>query len=108
MRAGNVYVNGKWAGVLVEENHHHYVFTYDKDYVHTVGAEPVCLAMPLSEEPYVSDSLFPFFCNLLSEGFNKDFQVKYHHLSPDDHFGLLLKTASYDTIGAVTVKEVVL
>ena len=71
-------------------------------------ASPICLAMPLTAEPYISDSLFPFFSNLLSEGSNREFQAKYHHLAPDDDFGLLLKTASYDTIGSVTVREIVL
>lgn len=106
MRACKVLVNGRFAGVLSEETSGHYVFSYDKEYIKEPDATPVCLAMPLREEPYVSDVLFPFFSNLLSEGSNREFQIKYHHLSPEDDFGLLLKTASYDTIGAVTIQEI--
>ena len=63
------------------------------------------MAMPLREEPYESSTLFLFFSNMLSEGVNRSFQMQLLGLRPDDDFGLLLKTAGYDTIGAVTVKE---
>ena len=106
MRACNVYVNNQFVGVLAEENPNRYVFSYDADYLRQARPVPVCLAMPPTVEPYVSDSLFPFFSNLLSEGANRDFQTKLHHLLPGDDFGLLLKTATYDTIGAVTVQEI--
>lgn len=105
MRAGQVYVNGRFAGILIEEGPAHYTFTYDKDYLQQQSTEPVCLAMPLREEPYESSTLFPFFSNMLSEGVNRSFQMQLLGLRPDDDFGLLLKTAGYDTIGAVTVKE---
>lgn len=108
MRACLVYINGRKAGILREETLEKYVFSYDAAYLKEPDASPICLAMPLTAEPYISDSLFPFFSNLLSEGSNREFQAKYHHLAPDDDFGLLLKTASYDTIGSVTVREIVL
>jgi serine/threonine-protein kinase HipA len=106
MRAGKVYVNGKFAGVLTEEGPARYTFSYDKDYLQLPHAQPVCIAMPLREETYESSVLFPFFSNMLSEGANRAFQTQFHGLRPDDDFGLLLKTAAYDTIGAVTVKEI--
>ena len=106
MRACKVFVNGQFAGVLAEESPTRYTFSYDAEYLHQVRPAPVCIAMPPTAEPYVSDCLFPFFSNLLSEGANRDFQTRLHHLLPDDDFGLLLKTATYDTIGSVTVKEI--
>ena len=106
MRACKVFVNGRFAGVLSEESPSRYTFSYDEDYLHQAHPAPVCIAMPPRPEPYVSDALFPFFSNLLSEGANREFQTRLHHLLPGDDFGLLLKTASYDTIGAVTVQAI--
>ena len=105
MRLAEVYVNGVYAGLLTEEDSHTYCFAYDEDYVKS-NVLPVCLALPVRHEPYFSDHLFPFFSNLLSEGRNRDFQMRLHHLSPNDDFGLLLATASYDTIGNVTVRAI--
>lgn len=104
MRIAEVYVNGVFAGMLSEEEGGGYSFVYDEDYVRAGNVLPVCLAMPVREEPYESDVLFPFFSNLLSEGGNREWQERLHHLSPDDDFGLLLATAAYDTIGNVTVR----
>ena len=55
---------------------------------------------------YKSDHLFRFFFNMLSEGENRDLQIQYLKLNENDDFGLLLATAQYDTIGAVTLRPV--
>ena len=104
MENANVYVQGRFAGVLSREAADRYTFRYDPDYARAHPDEPVCRRMPVREETYVSTSLFPFFSNLLSEGSNRAFQEKYHRLTPGDDFALLLKIAGYDTIGAVTVR----
>lgn len=44
---------------------------------------------------------------MLSEGENRKMQARYHRLDEHDDFGILLATASYDTIGCVTVKPIV-
>ena len=100
MRQCKVFVKDKEAGILQETDAREYVFTYDKDY----QGEPVCLAMPLREDSYRSDRLFPFFFNMLSEGANRQVQSTLHHIDENDDFGIMLATAQYDTIGAVTVK----
>ena len=100
MRQCKVFVKDREAGILQETDAREYVFTYDKDY----QGEPVCLAMPLREDAYRSDHLFPFFFNMLSEGANRQVQSMLHHIDEKDDFGILLATAQYDTIGAVTVK----
>lgn len=99
-----MFVNGIYAGRLVQESPDSYRFTYDDDYVRHHPENPVCLAMPVRPEPYTAPFLFPFFSNMLSEGSNRAFQARLFHLDPDDDFSLLLETAGYDTIGAVTVK----
>ena len=90
------------AGILQETDAREYIFTYNEGY----HGEPVCLAMPVRQEPYRSDHLFPYFFNMLSEGANREIQSMIHHIDEHDDFGIMLLTAQYDTIGAVTVKPI--
>ena len=106
MRKCEVYIHQIKAGELTEVSHDRYLFTYNKVYLLGMNNPPVCLNMPLREEPYQSDSLFPFFFNMLSEGENRMMQSQYLRIPPEDDFGILLATAQYDTIGAVTVKPI--
>ena len=50
--------------------------------------------------------IFPVFTNMLPEGANRKIVCRSWRLDEKDFFGLLLKIATYDTIGAITVKEV--
>ena len=103
MRQGKVYVNGTEAGILQEDDSGRYTFSYDDDY----KGRPVCLSMPIQNEEYRSDYLFPFFFNMLSEGANRKIQSQLLHIDEYDDFGILLATAQTDTIGAVTIKPIV-
>lgn len=103
MRQGKVYVNGTEAGILREEDSGNYTFSYIDDY----RGKPVCLTMPIRNEEYKSDYLFPFFFNMLSEGANRKMQSQLLHIDENDDFGILLATAQTDTIGAVTIKPIV-
>ncbi len=85
---------------MQETDDRKYVFTYNGDYT----GEPVCLAMPVRQEPYCSNHLFPYFFNMLSEGANRQIQSLVHHIDETDDFGIMLATAGYDTVGSVTVK----
>lgn len=106
MRKGNIYINNVFCGVLTEIDNGSFVFEYDESYRKNPTSTPVCIAMPLNKARYESSSLFPFFFNLLSEGENRAFKSRVNGIPMDDDFGLLLQTASYDTIGAVTVSPV--
>ena len=66
----------------------------------------ISLAFPKRKEEYVSDELFPFFFNMLSEGANKAIQCMTLKIDEKDSFGLLLATARHDTIGAITIEEI--
>jgi len=88
----------------MENDCREYIFTYDKSYLLGRENPPISLTLPLREEPYYSPYLFPFFFNMLSEGENRQLQSQLLHIDADDDFGILLATAQYDTIGAVTVK----
>ncbi len=106
MRQANVYLNNTLAGRLRETDNGEYVYQYDEDFLadNTKGA--ISLTMPKRKEPYVSEYLFPFFSNMLSEGANKEIQCRTMKIDKDDYFGLLLATAYHDTIGAVTVRKI--
>lgn len=106
MRQAGVYINKVYAGKLQEQDSSHYVFDYDDTYRESSGATAVCCAMPLSCSHYESSHLFPFFSNLLSEGENRKFQSMVLKIDENDDFGILLATATYDTIGCVTVKPI--
>lgn len=108
MRKCEVFLHGIKAGELTEIDSHNYVFAYDRAYLSDKTNPSVCLAMPLRDEPYRSDRLFPFFFNMLSEGENRQMQAQLHYISPEDDFGILLATAGTDTIGAVTIKPAAL
>lgn len=106
MRKGEVYRNGERLGVLTEKARGHYHFVYDAAWVNDPTKPAVSLRLPKREEPYESKMLFPFFFNMLSEGVNRKLQSRQLKIDEDDHFGLLLATAGYDTIGAITIREV--
>ena len=106
MRKANVYRNGIFAGVLIEENRTSYLFRYDDKYFNNPTSPPISLTLPKSQREYQCKYLFPFFYNILSEGVNKQLQSTQLKIDEEDNFGFLIATAQYDTIGAVTVKPI--
>ena len=104
MRKLQVYRNGILAGLLIEEDRQHYIFRYDDKYYLDQLNPAVSLTLPKTQQEYSSKFLFPFFFNMLSEGDNKALQNTQLKIDPDDYFGLLLATAQYDTLGAITIK----
>jgi HipA-like protein len=106
MRAMEIYRNGILAGMLTEENRQHFVFRYDANYFNDANKPAISLTLPKTQKEYSSEFLFPFFFNMLSEGVNRKLQSTQLRIDEEDNFGLLMATAQYDTIGAVTVKPV--
>jgi serine/threonine-protein kinase HipA len=106
MRKAEVYRNGYLAGFLKEENRRHYIFQYDDTYFFDSNKPAVSLTLPKTQQVYISEFLFPFFFNMLSEGVNRKLQCKLLRIDEEDNFGLLIATAQFDTVGAVTVKPI--
>lgn len=104
MREALVYRNGILAGKLIEESRTSYIFQYEEVYFSDLNLPAISLTMPKIQKDYRSDTLFPFFFNMLSEGVNKKLQCQLLRIDEKDHFGLLLATAGSDTIGPVTIK----
>lgn len=103
MRQGEIWVADQLAGILSEEEEG-YVFTYKKDYLGAKNALPVSLTLPLQPEPFLSETLFPFFDGLIPEGWLLDVAHQNWKLNPRDRMGLLLKTCR-DCIGNISVIE---
>ncbi len=101
-----IYRNGTLAGTLTEENQQRFVFSYDDNYFNDVNKPAISLTFPKTQKEYSSNFLFPFFFNMLSEGVNRKLQCTQLRIDEGDNFGLLMATAQYDTIGAVTVKQI--
>lgn len=104
MRTAEVFYNGELAGVLTEVSRNEYRFRYKDSWFINDRKPPVSLTLPKNRQEYITESLFPFFFNMLSEGFNRKLQSKMLKIDEKDYFGLLMATARYDTIGAITIK----
>lgn len=107
MRKAEVYRNGILAGTLLEENRNSFIFRYDNAYFKDEKQPAISLTIPKSKQQYHSKYLFPFFFNMLSEGMNRKLQSIQLKIDKKDNFGLLLATARFDTIGAITIKPVI-
>ncbi|MBL8208147.1 MAG: HipA N-terminal domain-containing protein [Blastocatellia bacterium] len=106
MRKAAVYRNGELVGTLTEETPSSYVFRYDDRWFADAKKPAVSLTLPKTQQEYRGEILFPFFFNLLSEGVNRTLQSRQLKIDEADHFGFLLATAQYDTIGAITVQPI--
>ncbi|MBU0472637.1 MAG: HipA N-terminal domain-containing protein [Bacteroidetes bacterium] len=100
-----VYNNNQLVGFLSKEDDK-YIFKYENEYLLNPQNSSISLTLPKREEAYISDTLFPFFFGLLSEGTNKEIQCKLLKIDENDDFIRLLKTAKNDTIGAITIMEI--
>lgn len=99
-----VYYNHILAGYL-EKREDGYLFEYTSGYAES-ALPAISFSLPKKTKVFESSTLFPFFSGLLSEGINKEIQCKALQIDEKDEFTRLLKTATSDTIGAITVKEI--
>ena len=102
-RKAIVFSNSQKAGIL-EETERGYKFIYDKDFIDK--QVPISISLPLQEEPYESNGLFPFFQGLLPEGWYLDIVASTLKIDKEDDYGILLATCK-ETIGAISIKEIV-
>lgn len=99
-----VYYNNVVAGYLSKVNGK-YIFKYDENYLIEEAYPSISISLSKRKQPYESEKLFAFFYGLLAEGDNKEIQCRKLKIDETDHFTRLIKTAGYNTIGAITVKE---
>lgn len=109
MQLGNrlevVYKGNIKAGELwVDENGYH--FEYDNEFIKDITTRPISVNMPKNQKTYHSEELFHYFKSILSEGENREQICKAASIDPSDDWSLLVLTCQYDTIGAITVKNI--
>lgn len=106
MRTGHVFIDETFAGTITETHDGHYQFRYDAVYLEQSHATAVSLTLPLTEVPYKSPTLFPFFDGLIPEGWLLDLSASHWKLKANDRMGVLL-SACEDCIGNVSVRKVI-
>lgn len=97
------FCDNKLAETLVQ-NEFGFIFTYDKNYLLDKDARAISLTMPLSEVPYISNVLFPFFDGLIPEGWLLEVALQNWNITRNDRMSILLKTGK-DVAGNVTAIE---
>lgn len=103
-RKGNVYFKDTLCGVI-QETDEGYSFTYEKEYLDNVNAEPISQTLPLTSLTYQSKTFFSFFDGLIPEGWLLDIAEKNWKIPRRDRMGLLL-TLCRDCIGAVSISNI--
>ena len=91
-------------GVLLVENSEGYFFQYDTEYLKRTDAVALSPTMPLQEETFEKEFMFPVFDGLIPEGWLLDIVDKNWKINPRDRMKLLL-TCCKDCIGNITVRE---
>lgn len=102
MKQAGIYVNDIFCGVLTEDEEGFH-FHYDKDYQNKADAPPVSPTMPLSEQSFDKEMLFPVFDGLIPEGWLLDIASASWKIDPRDRMSLLLACCK-DCIGNISVK----
>ena len=106
MRQARVLYKGQEAGRLIQDDEGHFHFRYTDQWFAAPDRPAISLTLPKTQQEYESPHLFACFFNMLPEGSNKDVVCFEQRIDPEDHFGLLLHTARFDSIGAITIQEI--
>ncbi len=96
-----VYLRESKAGLL-EKTERGFRFHYFKEYLSLREAQPISLTLPLTDLPYESEKLFPFFIGLIPEGWLLDLTSRTLKIDPENLFDILLATGG-DCIGAAKI-----
>lgn len=105
MRKAAVLFKQQEAGTLTQLDDESFIFRYNDDWFNAPDKPAISLTLPKTQQEYTSTHLFPCFYNMLPEGSNKQVVCYEARIDPKDHFGLLMTTAKYDSIGAITVQK---
>jgi len=106
MRQAQVLYKKEAAGMLTQLDDGSFVFAYYDQWFNNTDKPAISLTLPKTKQEYTSKHLFPFFYNMLPEGSNKQIVCLENRLDTKDHFGILMTTAKYDTIGAVQIEKI--
>lgn len=102
-RQADVFYRNRLAGRLTELPEGGYRFVYDEAYL--CDGEPISLTLLLQEDPFESETLFPFFAGLVPEGWYLKIVSPTIKVDQQDTFGLLMHTCG-DCVGAISLQEI--
>lgn len=105
MRQGIVKYNNELAGVLTEDDNGEYRFVYDDAYIKKHPNRFITFNMPVTNRPYISKRLFPFFDGLIPEGWLLNIAAESWKINKNDRMGLLLACCQ-NAIGAVSIHPI--
>jgi len=105
MRQAEIHYKGEKAGMLIQHDDGSFTYRYEDPWMADRSKPSISLTLPKSRQEYRSEHLFPFFYNMLPEGTNKQVVCRLMRVDNNDYFSLLMITARYDSIGAITVKK---
>ena len=106
MRQAAVLYKGEEAGILSQLDNGSFSFRYHESWLLDDSKPSISLTMPKIFPEHHSSYLFSFFYHMLPEGANRAAVCILSRLEKDDDFGLLMITAAFDTIGAVTIRRI--
>ena len=101
MKQAKVFFQEDFAGLLTEDENG-FSFVYNVDYLQKDDAKAVSLTLPLRENAFNSQVMFPFFDGLIPEGWLLDIAVQSWKINLRDRMSLLLACCK-DCIGAVSI-----
>ena len=104
MIALDVCFKDRICGKLVKHSEDSYTFVYDEKYLSSAGARPISVNLPLRAEPFTSPALFPFFDNLISEGWLLEAQSSLLKIDSRDRFRLI-EACGMECMGAVSLRR---
>jgi serine/threonine-protein kinase HipA len=96
-------INGKAPAGILEKSPGGYIFYYLPEYLNSGAATPIAHTLPLQTAEFRSEELFPFFQNLVSEGWLLEIQSRTQKIDKTDCFRLLLNNGE-DLSGMVSIK----
>ena len=103
MKRGKVYIKDVFCGIITESEEG-YTFEYDKAYLNMDGATALSPTMPLTDETYVKEMMFPVFDGLIPVGWLLDIAQSSWKIDARDRMSLLLACCK-DCIGDIGVIE---
>jgi len=101
MKQAGIYIQDRFCGILTEDEEG-YHFLYDKAYMDSPDAKALSPTMPLTQEQYDKEMMFPVFDGLIPEGWLLEIASDSWKIDPRDRMSLLMACCK-DCIGDISV-----
>lgn len=98
-----IYMNNCLVGTLHYVSNNHLTFQYDMQWLVSPEARSISLSLPLSEEIYRDEKVYPFFDNLLPDNSQIRERIQRRFKATSTHCFDLLSYIGRDCIGALQI-----